>query len=132
MRPRFMNRWNSYSGTLAENAPPPEPVQQPVLAAEGIKEAVASENQTIGGLIETLDSYAINVGTMHVSVWSALVVLMILVGIVIFARLVSKFVHWLLGKITTLDSTQRLLSEKTGHGHRLAARHPHRPRCPRH
>jgi len=87
-------------------------IEEPVKAAEGIKQAVASESQTIGGIIEQLDSYAIDVGGTHVSVWSALVVLMIVSGVIIFARLGSRFAHWLLGKFTALDSTQQLLIEK--------------------
>jgi small-conductance mechanosensitive channel len=87
-------------------------VEEPVEVAEGIKNAVALENQTIGGLIENLDSYAIDVGTAHISMWSAMVVLMILAGVILFARLGSKFAHWLLANLTGLDSTQKLLTEK--------------------
>ncbi len=102
-------------GATAVPEPPPDfsaKVEEPVKAAENIKNAVASESQTFGGMIETLDSYAINVGSTHISVWSALIVVMIVAGLIVFARLASKFAHWLLGKLTTLDSTQRLLAEK--------------------
>jgi len=109
------------AGPAAAASPAPEATltpalpgntEEPVKAAEGIKQAVASENQTIGGIIEQLDSYAIEVGGTHISLWSALVVLMIVIGIVVFARLGSKFARWVLAKFTALDSTQRLLIEK--------------------
>ena len=102
-------------GATAVPEPPPDfsaKVEEPVKAAENIKNAVASESQTFGGMIETLDSYAINVGSTHISVWSALIVVMIVAALIVFARLASKLAHWLLGKLTTLDSTQKLLSEK--------------------
>ncbi|MGE0283916.1 MAG: mechanosensitive ion channel family protein [Rhizobiaceae bacterium] len=83
-----------------------------VEAAEGIKKAVTSENQTVGALIERLDSYAINVGNMHISAWSAAIVLLIVIGVIVFARLGSSMTHRLLGRVTRLDSTQKVLFEK--------------------
>ena len=96
----------------APSAAPEAAVEEPVKAAEGIKQAVASENRTIGGVIETLDSYALEVGSTHVSVWSALVVVMIVAVVIILARFGSKLARWLLARMTRLDSTQRLLTEK--------------------
>ncbi|MDG2004516.1 MAG: mechanosensitive ion channel [Novosphingobium sp.] len=98
-----------------EPLPPPdlrESVEAPVEVAEGIKNVVASESQTIGNFIETLDSYAIDIGDVHISVWSALVVLLIIVAIIAMARLCSKLAHWLLGRASALDPTQKLLTEK--------------------
>ncbi len=86
--------------------------QDPVKGAEGLKEAVASEGSTIGSVVETLDSYSVDIGSTHVSLWSALVVVMVLLGMMLLARMGSKFAHWVLGKMTRLDQTQRLLSEK--------------------
>lgn len=86
--------------------------EDPVKGAEGLKEVVASEGGTIGSLVETLDSYAIDIGSTHVSLWSALVVVMVLLSVMVLARMGSKFAHWVLGKMTHLDQTQRLLSEK--------------------
>jgi small-conductance mechanosensitive channel len=94
-------------------APEPEAVlQEPVKAAVDIKEAVASESRTVGGIIETLDSYAVTVGSTHVSLWSALTVVLILVAVVVVARLGSKLAQWLLSRVKRFDSTQKLLSEK--------------------
>ena len=79
-------------GASAVAPPPPvaEPpadlsgaVEGPFSAADGIKNAVTLENRTIGGLIESLDSYAIDVGTAHISIWGAMVVLMILAGVIL-------------------------------------------------
>ena len=74
-----------------------------VTAATNIKEAVASGNGTIGGIIERLDSYSFDVGSTHISLWSAAVVLFVIAAVLLFARLGSKLAHWLLGKLTRLD-----------------------------
>jgi len=95
---------------------PPAPVAsasaEPVKAAEGIKHVVSNESATIGGLIEQLDSYAIDIGNWHVSLWSALVVLLVVVGVFVFARIGSSFARALLARITGLDLAQRLLADK--------------------
>ena len=101
----------------ASSEPAAEPVaepetQQAVGAAEDLKEAVAQGNSTIGSIVETLDSYAIEIGNTHISLWSASVVLLVIMGVWFVARFGSKLAHFMLGKMTRLDSTQKLLSEK--------------------
>ncbi|HSG34985.1 MAG TPA: hypothetical protein VLA37_10650, partial [Sphingomonadaceae bacterium] len=87
------------------NAPPLE-TSQAVGAATDLKQVVAQENSTIASIIETLDSYAIEIGDTHISIWSALVVLLVIIGVWFFARFGSKLAHKILGKLTALDSTQ--------------------------
>jgi small-conductance mechanosensitive channel len=100
--------------TVAAAAPPEPGIEEPVKAAEGIKAAVNEQSETAGSFVEQLDSYAVDVGSSHISLWSAMVVLLILVGVIVFARLGSKLAHWLLGRISGLDSTQKVLTEKLG------------------
>lgn len=103
----------SADAALATATSSPDPVSgNGVKAAQGIKEAVASESQTAGGIIETLDSYGFSVGSTHLSLWSVTVVLLVIIGVLALARFGSKFAHMLLSKMTRLDDTQRLLSEK--------------------
>ena len=83
-----------------------------VAAAADIKHAVSKQNSTVGSVINTLDSYAIDVGHTHISLWSASVVLMIVFAILLVGRFGSRVAHWLLAKLTKLDSTQQLLAEK--------------------
>ena len=85
---------------------------EPVRAADGIREAVSSESKTMGGVIERLDSYSLDVGHWHVSLWSALVVFMIVAGVIIAARIASRLGKIVLVRMTHLDMAQRLLSEK--------------------
>ena len=100
------------AGAPAETTQPaPEPTEA-VKAAEGFKEAVAGKNETIGGVIETLDSYGVELGNSYVSLWSAAVVMLVIVGVFVGARLLSRLAHSLLGRATALDDTQKLLAEK--------------------
>lgn len=83
-----------------------------VSGAEGIKQAVTSENMTVGKLVGLLDSYSVDVGSTHISLWDALVVVLVIVSVVIFAQLGSKIAHFILKRITRLDAAQKLLADK--------------------
>ncbi len=83
-----------------------------VRGAEGLKDAVASGSGTLGEYIRWLDSYSVQVGNTHLSLWGALVVIAVIAGVIIVARLGGKLAHWLMGKLTRLDLTQKLLAEK--------------------
>jgi small-conductance mechanosensitive channel len=99
----------------AFRAPPDDIVRaqhHAVTVAADIKHAVAGENGTVGTAIDTLDSYGFDVGKTHVSLWSASLVLMVVLGVILFARFGSRFAHWVLAKVSRFDSTQRLLAEK--------------------
>ena len=93
-------------------APAATPVEEPVSAAEGIKEAVAGKSDTAGGVVETLDDLALSLGDMRVSVWDGIVVVLVVAAVWLFAWFASKSARKLLRRITRLDSTQRLLAEK--------------------
>lgn len=85
---------------------------QGVKAAEGIKDAVTSRSGTVGDMIQTLDSLALQIGSNRVSVWDAMVVLLVIAAVIALAFFASKISHALLKRITRLDLTQRLLAEK--------------------
>ena len=106
----------SLSGAFAPPTPAPEPEPTETVdaigAAADIKEAVAGDDSTIATNITTLDSYAIEIGDTHISIWSAIVVILVIVGIWFIARFGSKIAHKLLSHLTALDSTQQLLAEK--------------------
>ena len=96
-------------------APSPQAVQTPVeevTASDGIKEAVASKSENAAGIVENLDGLALSVGAMRVSVWDALVVLMVLLIVFLVAWFASNLARKVLRRITRLDSAQRLLAEK--------------------
>jgi small-conductance mechanosensitive channel len=67
------------------------PGEKEVRAADGLKHVVSQKSGAAGGVIETLDRWAIDLGTWRVSLWDAIV-----------------FVF----SMTRLDTTQQLLAEK--------------------
>nr|WP_255406011.1 mechanosensitive ion channel domain-containing protein [Novosphingobium sp. CF614] len=87
-------------------------VEQPVTGAEGLKNAVASRSNTVGDVVDTLDSLALQVGDTRISVWDMAVITLVLVLVVTAAWAASKLAHRLLAGATRLDLTQRLLIEK--------------------
>ncbi|MCL4673610.1 MAG: glycosyltransferase, partial [Sphingomonadaceae bacterium] len=99
-------------------APAPEPEPAPAQptdvapAAEGIREAVSERSEAVGGVVDTLDSWALSLGDMRVSVWDGLLVVMVIVGVITAAWFFSKLAHAGLRRITRLDPSQRVLAEK--------------------
>ncbi|MCJ2183397.1 mechanosensitive ion channel [Novosphingobium sp. 1949] len=98
-------------------APTPTPtvthfVDQPLASADDLREAVASHSNTIGGIVNTLDSLAIQVGATRVSVWDLTVVLIVMALVISVAWGASKLSHRLITNARRLDMTQRLLAEK--------------------
>ncbi|WP_245656295.1 mechanosensitive ion channel family protein [Novosphingobium naphthalenivorans] len=87
-------------------------MDQPVAGAEGLKNVVAARSDTIGGIVNTLDSLAIQVGSTRVSLWDMTVVVLVVVIMSSIAWTASKLAHRLLANATRLDLTQRLLAEK--------------------
>ncbi|KHK93251.1 mechanosensitive ion channel family protein [Novosphingobium malaysiense] len=97
------------------SSPSPTPtliVDEPVAGAEGLKNAVAAKSGTIGHFINTLDSLAIQIGSMRVSAWDMVVVLLVLALVFSVAWGVSRLAHRLLARATRLDMAQRLLIDK--------------------
>jgi small-conductance mechanosensitive channel len=94
-------------------SPTPSPIfDQPVAGAEGLKNAVASQSNTVGHLIDTLDSLAVQVGATRISVWDMVVVVLVLVLVIAVAWAASKVASRLLARLTRLDQAQHLLAEK--------------------
>ena len=84
----------------------------PVAGAEALKEAVADQTPTIARLVEQLDAFGFTVGDTRVSLWTGLIVVLVVVGVILAARILTAVLKGALRKFTKLDSTQRLLSEK--------------------
>jgi small-conductance mechanosensitive channel len=97
--------------SAATQAPAPEPTNA-IAAAENVSDAIARDTGGIAGVIKTLDSYSVELGTYHISLWSASLVLLVLAGIWVVGRYGSKLAHKILSGIKALDGTQQLLTEK--------------------
>ena len=96
----------------ASAAEPQSAASETVAGAEAIKDAVSGKSGTIGSLIEQLDSLGFTVADTRFSVWTALVVVLVIVGVILFARIGSKMAHGGLKRATKLSAAQRLLGEK--------------------
>jgi len=95
--------------SLAEDAPPEEDV---VSVAEGAKEGLAAQNDTLGAVIGTLDSWALVVGDVRISVFDV-VFLLATIGLVITAAwFITRLARNLIGRISAFDGSQQLLAEK--------------------
>ncbi len=62
--------------------------------------------------IATLDRIGFDIGTHRISVWSALLVAIVVVGIIIAARLGSRIAKRVFARMTRLDAAQQVLGEK--------------------
>ena len=87
-------------------------LEAPVAASEGLKEAVASQSETAGSFIQTLDDFAIRIGELDVSLWDMLIVGFVIVAVAAIAWGVSRSARRVLARMTKLDASQRLLTEK--------------------
>ena len=65
-----------------------------------------------GGVIARLDAIGFDVGTYHVSLYRALLIVVTVVTVFVLGQLAGVFSRGLLGRMGRLDATQRLLGEK--------------------
>ena len=100
------------SAALAEVSPDAQPTEDVVAGAEALKDVVTEQSVTIGTIIEQMDSFGFSLGDTRVSAWSILVVILVVVGVIVFARLFSKIAHAILARVSKFDASQRLLGEK--------------------
>jgi len=95
--------------SLAEDAPMEEEV---VSVAEGAKEGLAAQSDALGAVINTLDSWALVVGEVRISVFDV-VFLLASIGLVITAAwFFTRLARNLIGRIVAFDGSQKLLAEK--------------------
>ena len=96
-----------------EAAPMPEPTAtEAISAADDVREAVAERSEAAGSVVDTLDAVALELGTMRVSLWDGVVLLSVVGLVLLFAWLATRLCHFALRRMTRLDSSRRLLTEK--------------------
>lgn len=83
-----------------------------IAAAEKVRTAVSRDSDTIAEIVRTLDSWALSLGSLRVSVWDLLVIVSIVVLCFLVGKLGSRWARRLVRKSKRLDSTQELLAEK--------------------
>ncbi len=93
-------------------SPTEEELSLEASGVETIKETVTEHSVTVGRVVEWLDSYGFTIGDTRVSLWSAMVIVIVIVGLYLFARIGSRIAHRVFARITGLDPARRLLGEK--------------------
>ena len=97
----------------ADPSPTPEPPGEDLLAgAETLKDTVAEQSNTIGSVIEQLDAWGFTVADTRFSVWTVLLVILVIIGVILFARIATAVAKKLLARFTRLSASQQLLGEK--------------------
>ncbi|MGB3469498.1 MAG: mechanosensitive ion channel domain-containing protein [Erythrobacter sp.] len=94
---------------LAEDAPANEDV---IEVAEGAKEGLASQSETSAAVVESLDSWALVIGSFRISVFDVLFVVAILLMVITAAWFATRIARNLLRRVTRFDGAQQLLAEK--------------------
>lgn len=62
--------------------------------------------------IAWLDDWGFTVAGHRVSLWTALVAVVVVIGVYVIAKVVTGLIRLLIGRMTRLDSTQKLLADK--------------------
>lgn len=91
---------------------PEAPGEDAVTGADALKEAVTERSMTAGSIIDRLDAFGVTIGDTRISLWSVLVVALVIAGVILFARFASRVGNNLLHRFTRLTPSQALLGEK--------------------
>jgi small-conductance mechanosensitive channel len=96
---------------------PPEDIARtqqdaPANAAENVRDAVSERSEAAGGMVDTMDSMAVELGTMRLSLWDILVASLVVIAVIVAAWFATKAIRWLVTRFTPFDETQRALTEK--------------------
>lgn len=93
-------------------ATPAPGAEEAVVGAESLKDAVAEHSMTFGEIVTRLDAMGFTVGDTRFSVWSALVVILVILVVYLIARVLVWIARNAIRRMTRLDATQHLLAEK--------------------
>ncbi|MBS0480821.1 MAG: mechanosensitive ion channel [Proteobacteria bacterium] len=73
--------------------------------------SLIEQHRTLADIVALLDSWGFDVGHTRISVWTGLVALIIVIGLIFLARLAAGFAARLLGRVSSLGPAQRSLAE---------------------
>ncbi len=92
--------------------PVAEPAGQALEGADSLRATVTEQSVTIGGIVDRLDSWGFTIADTRYSVWSALVVVLVISAVLLFARLANNSARSALRRLPRLSPSQVLLAEK--------------------
>ncbi|PLK25134.1 mechanosensitive ion channel protein [Porphyrobacter sp. TH134] len=98
---------------MAVPASVPAPAETPnVSGADSVREDIAERSQTIGGILNQLDRWAVEVGDWRISAFDVLFAAAAVLLVLGFAMAATRLTRSALRRLTGLDDTQRVLTEK--------------------
>jgi small-conductance mechanosensitive channel len=80
--------------------------------AAALKEAATDQGGTFADIVTQLDAIGFSVADTRFSLWTLLVVVLVIVGVIVFARLGNWLARKVIARFTGLDPSQKLLCEK--------------------
>jgi small-conductance mechanosensitive channel len=83
-----------------------------VSGADTVREGLAERSQTIGGIVNRLDAFALEIGTWRISAFDVLFALAAILLALAFAVIATRLTRNALRRIKGLDGTQAVLAEK--------------------
>ena len=99
-------------GQLWSLAEPVEPEKSLVTVAEGAKEGIASQSETGAAVVDTLDSWALTIGTLRISAFDVVFLLASVAMVITIAWFAAKLARRLVHGISGFDDAQKLLADK--------------------
>ncbi|MEM7666893.1 MAG: mechanosensitive ion channel domain-containing protein [Pseudomonadota bacterium] len=105
------------NGEAAETTPPeveptPDAPVEVVEGTQGLKDAVSEQSETFGGLLESLDTWAVEIGNLRISTLDVLLIIGVILLVITAAWMLTRVSRNLIQRISRFDSTQKLLAEK--------------------
>lgn len=98
---------------MTQPAPTPAPDSAEIVSgADNLREEVGERSETIGGILNRLDSFAVEVGDWRISSFDVLFAVAATLVVLAFAWAATRLTRSALRRLTALDGTQRVLTEK--------------------
>jgi small-conductance mechanosensitive channel len=79
---------------------------------DALRDEVAARSNTVSTLIDWLDAIGFTIADTRFSLWSALVVVLVLVGVYVLARMGEALGRIILRRVKNLDSSRTVLADK--------------------
>ena len=99
-------------GQLWSLAQAVEPEETVVSVAEGAKEGLSAQSDTLASVILTLDRWAVTVGSLRISAFDVVFLLATVALVIAAAWFAARIGRSLVRRITGFDEAQKLLAEK--------------------
>lgn len=85
---------------------------EPVSGADALRDDIAERSATVGGFLDRLDAFALEVGQWRISAFDVLFALAAVLAALAFAWIATRLTRAMLRRLTALDGTQAVLADK--------------------